>query len=161
MSIRGPLATIVVCATSMLALPTRADTPTQQAPAAVTVSCSVYEIWASHGKGTIDAKLPKQLGHRLTNTLKQNDFKLLSHSQTTLATKKPQTLKLGKGTATITLVETVNKAQARLTVDFMAANKLKSSATQLVSAGDWVVTSANQSNAANADAHVLAVGSCK
>ena len=46
-----------------------------------------------------------QMGARLGNTLKQNDFKLQSNNSVTLQVKKPQTLKLGKGSATITLVE--------------------------------------------------------
>ena len=159
-SFRGPLATITLSIglLSVSAAPALADGP---AHPSVSVACDVYEIWASHGKGTIDPKVPKKLAHRLGNTLKQNDFKLQSHNKVTLATKKPHVLKLARGSATITLIETVNKAQARLTVDFTAANKLKSNTTQLVSAGDWVVSSVNQASSANAEAHVLAVGSCK
>jgi hypothetical protein len=127
----------------------------------VSITCDVVEVWASHGKGTVDPAIAPRLAKQLQNTLKQNDLKQQSASKVTLTPKKPENLKLGKGSATITLVETVNKAQARITVDFNAA-KGKATDTRLVAAGDWVVTSVNQSkDAATADAHVLGVGNCK
>ncbi len=134
-------------------------TPVQQP--AVAVTCDVFEVWATHGKGTVDPAIPKKLADRLTNTLKQNDMKLLSNKSVTLTPKKTEALRLSKGSATITLVETVNKTQARITVAFTAA-KGTATDTRLVAAGDWVVTSVNQSkDAATSEAHVLAVGSCK
>ncbi len=132
--------------------------PVQQPP--VTVTCDVFEVWATHGKGTVDPTINKQLAKRLGASLKQNDFKLESNKSTALTAKKPEAIKLSKGSATITLIETVNKTQARLSVDFNAA-KGNSKQTVSVSAGDYVVVSVNQSGAANAEAHVLAVGSCK
>jgi hypothetical protein len=132
--------------------------PAQQ-PAAVSVTCDVVEVWATHGKGS-DAGIDKQLAKRLGATLKQNDFKQLSSNKATLETKKAQTLKLSKGNASITLIETVNKSQARLTVDFTSV-KGNSKQTTLVSAGDYLIVSVNQSNDPKAEAHVLAVGSCK
>src|SRR5262249_30500707 len=102
----------------------------------------------------------KPLAKRLESTLKQNDFKQLSSNKVTLEPKKNQAIKLSKGSASITLVETVNKSQARLTVDFTSA-KGNSKQTALVAAGDYVIVSVNQSKDAKAEAHVLAVGSCK
>jgi hypothetical protein len=129
-------------------------------PAVVSVTCEVVEVWATHGKGTVDPGISKQLAKRLGATLKQNDFKQQSSNKATLETKKAQTIKLSKGNASITLVETVNKSQARLTVDFTSA-KGNSKQTTLVSAGDYLIVSVNQSNDPKAEAHVLAVGSCK
>jgi hypothetical protein len=142
-----------------LAAPAVADDP-KKAPA-VSVTCDVVEVWATHGKGAADPAISKQLAKRLEATLKQNDFKQLSSNKVTLEIKKSQTLKLAKGSGAITLIETVNKSQARLTVDFTAAKGKKSTATQLVAGGDWVVASVNQSNDPKAESHVLAVGSCK
>ena len=141
--------------TIALAAPATADEPKK-----VSVTCDVVEVWATHGKGVADPALAKQLVKRFEQTLKQNEFKQLSSNKVTLETKKSQTLKLAKGSGAITLIETVNKSQARLTVAFSAV-KGKSTATQLVAGGDWVVASVNQSNDAKAEAHVLAVGSCK
>jgi hypothetical protein len=162
MSLRGLLGLALTIAA--LAAPADADEsdkrrPVQQ-PGSVSVTCDVVEVWATHGKGAADPAISKQLAKRLEQTLKQNDFKQLSSNKVTLETKKAQTLKLAKGTGAITLIETVNKSQARITVEFTAA-KGKSTATQLVAAGDWVVASVNQSNDPKAEAHVLAVGSCK
>jgi hypothetical protein len=127
----------------------------------VTVTCEVAEVWATHGKAPkADPAINKQLAKRLGNSLKHNVFKLESNNNAALVAKKAQSIKLAKGTATITLIETVNKSQARLTVDFNAA-KGNSKQTVLVSAGDYVIVSVNQSGDATADAHVLAVGSCK
>jgi hypothetical protein len=145
-----------------------ADEPKQEkrpkpadSPAGVSVTCEVVEVWASHGKGTVDPKIDPRLAKQLGNTLKQSDLKQLSANKVTLTAKKAEPAKLAKGSATITLVETVNKAQARITVDFNAA-KGNAKDTRLVAAGDWVVTSVNQSkDAATADAHVLGVGNCK
>ncbi len=131
----------------------------QQQPA-VAVTCEVFEVWASHGKGNVDGAINKQLAKRLETSLKQNDFKLQSSNQAALAPKKAQSIKLAKGSATITLIETVNKTQARMQVDFNAV-KGNSKQTVLVAAGDYVIIGVNQSGDAKADAHVLAVGGCK
>lgn len=158
--IRHPLALLV-----LLAAPAWADSP-DRAPAPlpvqqpVSVTCDVVEVWASHGKGTVDPAINKVLAKRLEASLKQNDLKLQSSKQAVLTAKKSETIKLSKGSATITLVETVNKSQLRLNVDFNAA-KGNSKQNVLVAAGDYVIVSVNQSADAKAEAHVLAVGSCK
>jgi len=143
--------------------PALADTPDKPRPVdqpAVVVTCDVFEIWATHGKGEVDPAINKQLAKRLGASLKQNDFKLQSNTQAALTAKKRESIKLAKGSATITLIETVNKSQVRLAVDFNAA-KGNSKQTTLVAAGDYVIVSVNQSGAATAESHVLAVGSCK
>lgn len=149
---------------SLPAMADKADLPVAPKPRPVqqpvTVTCDVFEVWATHGKGTVDPAINKQLAKRLGASLKQNDFKLQSNKSTALTAKKAEAIKLSKGSATITLIETVNKTQARLSVDFNAA-KGNSKQTVSVSAGDYVVISVNQSGDATAEAHVLAVGSCK
>jgi hypothetical protein len=159
MSVRGLIGLLSLA----LALPAAADekrVPVQQ-PGGVAVTCDVIEVWATHGaKASADPAISKTLAKRLESTLKQNELKQLSNNKVTLETKKTQALKLSKGNASITLVETVNKAQVRLTVDFNAA-KGNSKQTTLVAAGDYLVVSVNQSGDAKAEAHVLAVGSCK
>jgi hypothetical protein len=145
----------------MSATPALADKPRPvQQPTAVAVTCEVFEVWATHGKGDVDASINKQLAKRLGASLKQNDFKLTSNKQVALTAKKAESIKLSKGSASITLVETVNKSQLRLNVDFNAA-KGNSKQVVTVAAGDYVIVSVNQSGDAKADAHVLAVGSCK
>jgi hypothetical protein len=143
----------------------KADAPATPKPRPVqqpgpSVTCEVVEVWASHGKGDVDPAINKTLAKRLGASLKQNDFKQQSSKQATLTAKKPEAIKLAKGSATITLIETVNKTQARMSVDFTAA-KGKSQQTVSVSAGDYVIVSVNQSGDPKADAHVLAVGGCK
>ena len=149
----------LLVSTSASADEPKRPTPTQQP--SVSVSCDVIEVWASHGKGNVDQKIAPRLAKQLQNTLKQSDLKQESSTKVTLSAKKAESIKLGKGSATITLVETVNKAQLRITVDFNAA-KGKATDTRLVAAGDWVVTSVNQTkDPATGDAHVLGVGNCK
>ncbi len=133
--------------------------PVQQ-PTAPAVTCEVFEVWATHGKGVVDAAINKQLAKRLGASLKQNDFKQLSTTSASLTPKTAQSIKLSKGNASITLVETVNKSQLRLDVNFNAA-KGNSKQVVTVAAGDYVIVSVNQSGDAKTEAHVLAVGSCK
>lgn len=159
------IALLAILAASPLAFADKPEVPEKprRLPAqqpAVAVTCDVFEVWATHGKGSADPAISASLAKRLGATLKQNDFKLQSSNKAALAAKKAESIKLSKGTATVTLVETVNKSQVRLTVDFNAA-KGNSKQTTLVAAGDYVIVSVNQSSAANAEAHVLAVGSCK
>lgn len=153
------LALVILSATPALADEAKKPTPVQQP--AVTVSCDWLEIWATHGKGTVDPKIPPKVATKLGSIIKQNDYKLLANGSVTLTAKKGEALKLAKGTANVTLLNTVNKNAARLTIDFTAANKLNSSSTQTVSAGDWLAPSVNQSTSPTAEAHVLAVGNCK
>lgn len=153
----------LVMATSP-ALADKADLPVAPKPRpvqqTVAVTCDVAEVWATHGKGSADPAINATLAKRLGASLKQNDFKLQSNKSVSLTAKKAESVKLSKGSATITLVETINKTQARLSVDFNAA-KGNSKQTVTVAAGDYVVVSVNQSKDANAEAHVLAVGNCK
>ncbi len=161
----GALAGLAILAASSIAIADKPDVfekpkrvPAQQP--AVAVTCEVFEVWASHGKGVVDPAINKMLAKRLGNSLKQTDFKLTSNTKAALTAKKAEAIKLAKGSATLTLIETVNKSQARLTVDFNAA-KGNSKQTVLVSAGDYVIVTVNQSGEPTAEAHVLAVGSCK
>jgi hypothetical protein len=162
MKVRGVLS-VVVCA--LLAGPAIADEaskskmiPVQQP--AVSVTCDLIEIWGSYGKSGMDGAIGKSLASRLTSTLKQTEFKQLSTQSKTIEKKKAATVKLSKGSATVNLIEIVDRAQARITVDFTAAKSIKSSAQQLVSGNDWIVVAANQSKDPNPDAHILAI-SCK
>lgn len=139
-------------------------TPTQTpAPAGVQVTCELIEIWATTAKTpAMDAALGKQLQKRLTSAFgsKWNDYKQLSTNPVKLTKKKPEKLKLKKGSATVTLVEVVDKDKVRLTADFIAANGGSGSLQQLVAAGDWVITAVQQGKEPSADGHLLAVG-CK
>jgi NADH:ubiquinone oxidoreductase subunit C len=165
MKVRGICFSIVIAAVAVT--PAAADDvarklenklPAQQAPA-VTVACEIVEIWATHGKGGIDSEISKQLATRLTNNLKQTEYKQLSRTTKTLEKKKAETVKLKKGSAVLTFIELVDKAQIRLKVDFAAA-KGTASAQPLFAGGDWVTVAANQSTNPKPDAHILAV-SCK
>ena len=95
---RTSRATILLGALLALATPAMADKadlpvtpkprPVQQPP--VTETCDVFEVWATHGKGTVDPAINKQLGKRLGASLKQNDFKLESNKSTTLTQPWPR-----------------------------------------------------------------------
>jgi hypothetical protein len=126
----------------------------------VSVTCEVYELWASHDKGGMDPGIPKQLGNRLNNDLKFTQYKLLSSKKDVkLDKKKAEAVKLAKGSAKLELVEIVDKNQIRLNVDFAAATK-GAKANPTLAAADWIAVVAKQSSAATADAHVLGL-SCK
>src|SRR5215467_9365618 len=92
--------------------------PAKDARADVTASCEFLEISAKTGdKPAIDAELT-----RVEKKLKKppfstwNQFKLLSHSQKSLAKKKTEPIGLKIGSATATLVEIVDKSKVRLTI---------------------------------------------
>ncbi|MBS1122622.1 MAG: hypothetical protein H6Q90_4850 [Deltaproteobacteria bacterium] len=145
-----------------LGVPASAEDAEQKVPAdtpgTVQVSCDFIEITASSGKAVAVDPALKPLEKRLTKVFdkKWNDFKQLSRASSTLAKKKPEVLKLKQGTATATLVEIVDKSKVRLTVEF-DDGKGKANQTQLVDAGDWVITVIQQPSG---DGHLLA-GSCK
>src|SRR5687768_12349664 len=149
------LASIVVA----LALPASADPPKQvekkvpvQSP--VTATCDVYEIWGSFGKGGADTAIPKRLAKRLDDILKFTEYKLLANHATTFEKNKAVPIKLKKGgNATITLVEIVDKSNARLNINFKGVAK----GTITVAGGDWNTHVAKESNKADAEGHVLAV----
>jgi hypothetical protein len=135
-----------------------ASTPAVAQP--VSVSCEVYELWASHEKGGMDAGIPKTLGNRLNNDLKFTQYKLLSSKKDVkLDKKKAEAVKLSKGSVKLELVEIVDKNQIRLNVDFAAQTK-GAKANPTLAAADWIAVVAKQSSAADAAAHVLGL-SCK
>jgi hypothetical protein len=127
-----------------------------QAP--VTASCDVFEIWGSFGKGGADAAIPKRLTKRLDDNLKFTEYKLLANHASTFEKNKAVTIKLKKGgNATITLVEIVDKSNARLIINFKGVAK----GTFTVAGGDWNTQVAKESNKPDSEGHVLAVGNCK
>ena len=108
----------------------------------VTASCEFFEISARTGdKPAIDGELK-----RVEKKLKKppfstwNQFKLLSHSQKSLAKKKAEAIGLKIGSATATLVEIVDKSKVRLTIS-MDDDKGKqvASNTTTVEAGDFMI----------------------
>ena len=124
---------VTVLAGVALATPARAD---------VATSCEFLEIAAKQGdKPAIDAELKpieKKLKKQPFSTW--NQFKLLSHSQKSLAKKKPEAVGLKLGSATATLVEIVDKSKVRLTVTMDdARGKQVTNNTTTVEAGDYVI----------------------
>lgn len=108
----------------------------------VTASCEFLEISARTGdKPAIDGELK-----RVEKKLKKppfstwNQFKLLSHTQKSLAKKKAEAIGLKIGSATATLVEIVDKSKVRLTIS-MDDDKGKQVAnnTTTVEAGDFMI----------------------
>jgi len=122
-----------IAALGATAAPARAD---------VTTSCEFLEISAKQGAAAaIDADLkPVEKKLKKPPFSNWNQFKLLSHSQKSLAKKKPEAVGLKLGSATATLVEIVDKSKVRLTVT-MDDNKGKqvTNSTTTVEAGDYVI----------------------
>ena len=112
------------------------------ARAEATTACEFLEISAKTGdKPAIDAELKpveKKLKRPPFSTW--NQFKLLSSSKRSLAKKKTESIALKTGSATVTLVEIVDKSKVRLTVT-MDDDKGKHVAdnTTTVEAGDYVI----------------------
>jgi hypothetical protein len=127
------LATVATILMIAAAAPARAE---------VTTSCEFVEIAAKSGPApAIDGELKlieKKLKKPPFSTW--NQFKLLSHTQKSLAKKKPEAIGLKLGSATATLIEIVDKSKVRLTVT-MEDDKGKQVAnnTTLVEAGDHVI----------------------
>ena len=130
------------------------------ARADVTADCEFLEISAKGGdKPAIDAEL-KPLEKKLKKPPLSTwtHFKLLSRSQKVLAKKKPEAIALKVGSATATLVETVDKSKVRLTVTIDdAKGKQVVSNTTLVEAGDYVIM---VHELPNNEGHLLSV-TCK
>jgi hypothetical protein len=133
--------------------------PARYARADVTTSCEFFEISAKTGpKPAIDAELS-----RVEKKLKKppfstwNQFKLLSHSQKSLAKKKAEPIAVKTGAATATLVEIVDKSKVRITVT-MDDDKGKQvvNNTTTVEAGDYVMFVHEVGN----DGHLLSL-TCK
>ena len=124
---------VTVVARVALATPARAE---------VATSCEFLEISAKQGdKPAIDPDLkPVEKKLKKPPFSSWNQFKLLSHSQKSLAKKKPEAVGLKLGSATATLVEIVDKSKVRLTVT-MDDDKGKqvTNNTTTVEAGDYVI----------------------
>jgi hypothetical protein len=132
---RLALVAAAAAAAAILAAPGRAR-------AEVTATCDFLEISARTGdKPVIDGELravEKKLKKPPLSTW--NQFKLLSHSDKTLAKKKPEPIALKTGSATATLVEIVDKSKVRLTVTMSdPRGKEVSNNTATVEAGDYVI----------------------
>jgi hypothetical protein len=114
----------------------------RHARADVTADCDFVEISARTGdKPAIDGEL-KPLEKKLKKPpfSTWNQFKLLGHTQKALAKKKLEPISLKTGSATATLVETVDKSKVRLTVTIDdAKGKQVVNNTTAVEAGDYVI----------------------
>jgi len=112
------------------------------ARAEATTACEFLEISAKTGdKPAIDAELkPVEKKLKKPPFSTWNQFKLLSSSKRPLAKKKVESIPLKVGSATVTLVEIVDKSKVRLTVT-MDDDKGKHVAdnTTTVEAGDYVI----------------------
>jgi len=117
--------------------------PAGESHADVTASCEFFEISARAGdKPSIDGELK-----RVEKKLKKppfstwNQFKLLSHSQKSLAKKKAEAIGLKIGSATATLVEIVDKSKVRLTLsmDDDKGKQVANNITTTVEAGDFMI----------------------
>jgi hypothetical protein len=145
-------------APAAIAEPARDKMTPAQTP--VSATCDVVELWASWGGGKCDKAIPERICRRLERDFKFTEYKLLSKDTKTFSKKSPEKIKLAKGSATVTLVEIVDKSNVRLRIDFAAAPG-KTDGTFTIAAGDWQTLVAKQSNDPKADAHILAVGNCK
>jgi hypothetical protein len=135
MSLRAGGRFLATVATIMIA----ASAP---ARAEVTTSCEFLEIAAKSGPApAIDGELkPVEKKLKKPPFSTWNQFKLLSHTQKSLAKKKPEAIGLKLGSAIATLIEIVDKSKVRLTVT-MEDDKGKQVAnnTTTVEAGDHVI----------------------
>jgi len=129
-----------------------------QAPA-VKVTCEYIEITAATGKdASIDPAL-KQLEKKLKKQpWSFNQYKLLSRGEKALEKGKAETLSLKGGSASLSLVEIVDKSKARLTVSEDHGGKRVVNNTTTIAAGDWLIV--GHPVPPNNDGHLLAV-SCK
>jgi len=130
------------------------------ARAEATTECELFEISAKAGdKPAIDAALkPVEKKLKKPPFSTWNQFKLLSQSKRPLTKKKPESIPLKVGSATVTLVEIVDKSKVRLTVT-MDDEKGKQVAnnTTTVEAGDYMIY---VHPLANNDGHLLSL-TCK
>jgi len=124
----------------------------------VTVTCDFIEIAATKGKAaSIDAALgpvEKKLKKAPFST-QWSEFKQLSTTSKKLDKKKAEAIPLKQGSATATLLETVDKSGARLNVTIESPKGKKAvDNTSVVSAADYVIYTIVQSNG---DGHLVAV----
>jgi hypothetical protein len=114
----------------------------RSARADVTTGCDFLEISAKTGaKPVIDAELaPVEKKLKKPPLSSWNQFKLLSSSHRALAKKKAETIGLKIGSATVTLIEIVDKAKVRLniTVDDGKGKQVANN-TATVEPGDYVI----------------------
>jgi hypothetical protein len=145
------LAAAVMAALAGTATPARAQ---------AAIECELLEMSAKAGdKPSIDPELkPVEKKLKKPPFSTWNQFKLLSHSQKSLAKKKVEPIALKIGAATVTLIEIVDKSKVRLTVT-MDDEKGKQVAnnTTTVEAGDHVIF---VHGLANNDGHLLSL-TCK
>lgn len=139
--------------------------PVQQPQASVT--CELFEVWGTHEKApSMDSKIPTWLAKRLTNDLKQNAFKLLwSDTNKKLDKKKPEKLKLVKGSATVTFVEIVDNTKIRLNTSLTMAPGPNGkpqivNADPIFAAGDSHMAVVKTLSKEPAEAHIFAL-TCK
>ena len=131
----------VIAAGLAIAVAALAGAP-RPARADVTADCDFLEISARTGEPpAIDGELrPLEKKLKKPPFSAWNQFKLLGHTQKALAKKKPEPLGLKTGSATATLVETVDKSKVRLTVTIDdAKGKRVVNNTTAVEAGDYVI----------------------
>lgn len=129
-----------------------------QAPA-VKVTCEYIEITASTGKDAAVDPALKQLEKKLKKQpWSFNQYKLLTRGEKALEKGKAANLALKSGSATLTLVETVDKSKARLNVSEDHGGKRVVNNTTTIAAGDWLIV--GHPVPPNNDGHLLAV-SCK
>ena len=147
------LAVLAMIGCAVLAAP-------RAARADATTECEFLEISAKAGdKAAIDAELkPVEKKLKKPPFSAWNQFKLLSQSRRPLAKKKSESIPLKVGSATVTLVEIVDKSKVRLTVT-MDDDKGKQVAnnTTTVEAGDYMIY---VHPLANNDGHLLSL-TCK
>lgn len=129
-----------------------------QAPV-VKVSCEFLEINASTAKA---ASLDPALKHIEKKLAAQpwsfNQYKLLTKAQKSLEKGKTEAIALKHGSATATLVETVDKSKVRLNVTEDHGGKRMVNNTTTIAAGDWLIV--GHPVPPSKDGHLLAV-SCK
>jgi hypothetical protein len=149
--IANPIALADPTATPKRALP-------MQAPV-VKVTCEFLEITATTGKDPAADPELKPVEKKLNKQpWKYNQYKLLSRVSKSLEKGKTEAITLKQGAATAKLVETVDKAKARLTITEDHAGKQVIDNTFSIAAKDWWI--AGHPVPPNNDGHLLAV-SCQ
>ncbi|MGN6111181.1 MAG: hypothetical protein ACTHU0_39145 [Kofleriaceae bacterium] len=137
-----------------------ADEPSPMQEPGPQVTCDFIEIGATKGKPSIDPALrpvEKKLKKAPFST-QWTEFKQLSQTQKRLVKKKTEAIPLKQGSATATLVETVDASKVRLTVTIDNAKGKKAvDNTSVVDAADYVIYTIVLPNE---DGHLVAV-TCK
>lgn len=161
MSVRSRWLSVAIL--SLVPASALADDPAQvpaQSPAPLSVQCEFIEISATKGKApSIDPSLgPIEKKLKKAPMTQWSEFKQLSRTSKKLEKKKTESVGLKLGSATATLVETVDKSKARITITIdNAQGKQSVNQTTLLDAGDYVIHAVVLSNN---DGHLVAV-TCK